>query len=425
MTATGLQASSGGAATTGAGRVGNVDILRALAALGVLAGHAYVLGGRAIPVKAQYVYDVPLITLATGVWLFFGISGYVIARPFVDRLLTGRSLPELVPYALRRALRIFPLYWIALTAVIVIAGGAGTKAWQFPIHYALLNNLVPGRQEALFSVAWTLTLEVIFYAAVPLLALVVRARVRKLSAERLAALVTCTWILSIAFTALSDLAGDGQTGLWLRGSFPAMWQMFCPGILLAIAPHLKCGRWRELLVALPASRRVWPVSLAVLVPGAVLGAAAPLRFGVVAYQLLVDLSRPLFALGYGLLIGVAIRARPWSRAGGWLLELGLISYGIYLLHAVLLTFLLDHSSLVPLRSTGAGAFAVHIVFLAALTIPLGLASWRWLEQPAIRLSRSLGERWRRSATAYPIGAASSPRARTQLDGGPTRRTNVQ
>ncbi len=52
--------------------------------------HAYTLGGRGVPVKAVYAYDVGLNALASGVWLFFAISGYVISRPFVDRLLDGR-----------------------------------------------------------------------------------------------------------------------------------------------------------------------------------------------------------------------------------------------------------------------------------------------------------------------------------------------
>src|SRR5690348_1449004 len=103
---------AGGAATTGTGRVGNVDVLRAVAAFTVLMGHAYLLGGRKLPVTAERWYDVPLIDSATGVWLFFAISGYVISRPFVERLVNGRPLPELVPYALRRGFRIFPLYWI-------------------------------------------------------------------------------------------------------------------------------------------------------------------------------------------------------------------------------------------------------------------------------------------------------------------------
>jgi peptidoglycan/LPS O-acetylase OafA/YrhL len=108
-------------------RVANVDVLRAVAALAVLVIHGYALGGRVAPIRAVYWYDVPLINLSSGVWLFFGISGYVITRPFVDRLVDGRPLPATVPYALRRGLRIFPLYWVALTAAIAIGGSAGTR----------------------------------------------------------------------------------------------------------------------------------------------------------------------------------------------------------------------------------------------------------------------------------------------------------
>jgi peptidoglycan/LPS O-acetylase OafA/YrhL len=396
---------AGGAATTGTGRVGNVDVLRALAAFAVLAGHAYALGGRPVPVKAQHWFDVPLIATATGVWLFFGISGYVISRPFVDRLVTGRPLPALVPYAVRRALRIFPLYWICLTAVIVIDGAAGTQAWQFPIHYALLQNLVPGRQLALLSVAWTLTIEVIFYAVLPVLALALRRWGRTPSAERVAALVLVSWGASVAFTVCGDLAGDGQTGLWLRGSFPAMWQMFCPGILLAVVPHLRAPEWRRWLVNPLSGRAAQVAMVAILAVAAVLYAAAPLRYGVVVYQLAADATRPLFAIGFGLLLAAAIRARP-VRAR-WILHLGLVSYGIYLLHAVLLDFLYFDPvgrDLVPLPHGGLPAYVVHLAYLAIPTIVLAMASWRWLERPLIDLGRRFGDRWSRRHSA--AGAVS-------------------
>jgi peptidoglycan/LPS O-acetylase OafA/YrhL/SAM-dependent methyltransferase len=373
-----------------ASRVANVDVLRAFAAVAVLGVHAYFLGGRAAPIKAQYVYDVPLITLATGVWLFFGISGYVISKPFVDRLINGEATPNLVPYALRRSFRIFPLYWVALTAVILIDGAAGTTGWQFPLHYLLLNNLVPGREEALFSAAWTLTLELLFYVAVPLFALALRARWRAMPAERLATIVLASWAASVAFTVVADLQGDGQTGLWLRGSLPSMWQMFCPGMLLAIAPHLKAKRWRRLLVELPARPIAIPIILATFALAAVLGAAAPLRFGVVDYQLLVDASRPLFAVCYGLVIARALAAPVWRIP--WLLQLGVVSYGIYLIHPVLGTFLLHHD-LAPIASDTAAAFAVNTACLFALTVAVAFASWRWFERPAISLGRRLGQRW--------------------------------
>jgi peptidoglycan/LPS O-acetylase OafA/YrhL len=371
-------------------RVANVDVLRAAAALGVLAIHAYALGGRAVPIKAQHLYDVPLLTLATGVWLFFAISGYVIGRPFVDRLLNGRPPPALGPYARRRAARIFPLYWLALSALIALDGAAGTHGWQFPLHYLLLNNLVPGREEALFPAAWTLTLEALFYALLPVLAaLAARARRPRASRspptpERLAALIAVSWALSIAFTAAADLLGDGQTALWLRGSLPAMWQMFCPGLLLAVAPHLRAGRLRHALVELPGrGRQCAALAAAALVPAAVLGAAAPLRFGVVPYQLLVDASRPLFAVGYGLIVALAIAAPPWRHR--WPLALGLASYGIYLLHPVVATLLI-HLSVVPDAHDTLLAFLVDTAVLALLTIPLALASWRWVERPLVELA---------------------------------------
>ncbi len=371
-------------------RFSNIDVLRAIAALAVLSGHAYALGGRNPPIKAQHIYDVPLITLATGVWLFFAISGYVIGRPFVDRLLRGEPLPRVAAYFLRRGARIYPLYWLALTAVIVIVGGQGTRAWQYPIHYLLLNNLVPGRQAALFSVAWTLALEALFYVLVPVLALAIRTRHRRPSPEGLATIVLASWGLSVAFTVFADFQGDGLIGLWLRGSLPAMWQMFCPGLLIAIAPHLSGGRLRRVLVELPARRRAWPVvAAAVMIPGALLGAAAPLRFGIPVYQLLVDSSRPLFAVGYGLVVAAAIARAPWTRRT-WL-ALGVASYGLYLLHPVIAALLVS-AGLVAVPHDTLAAFVVNSAVLAALTIPLALASWRWLERPAIvRARRALAK----------------------------------
>jgi peptidoglycan/LPS O-acetylase OafA/YrhL len=367
-------------------RVANVDVLRACAALGVLAIHAYALGGRNPPIRAQHVYDIPLLTLATGVWLFFAISGYVIGRPFVDRLLQDRPLPGLRSYARRRAARIYPLYWIALTAVIAIAGTAGTRAWQYPFHYLLLNNLIPGREEALFPAAWTLTLEALFYAVLPLLAVAMRARWRRPTAERLAVLILVSWVMSIAFTVVADLQGDSEVGLWLRGSLPAMWQMFCPGLLLAVAPHLReRGRVRSRLIELSGAGRpalVLAIAAALLVPAAVLGAAAPLRYGIVDYQLLTDASRPLFAVGYGLILAVAIVAPPWHAR--WPLALGLASYGIYLLHPVV-AGLLTQAGLVPVGHDTLPAFLVNVLVLALLTVPLALASWQWLERPLVDL----------------------------------------
>jgi peptidoglycan/LPS O-acetylase OafA/YrhL len=401
---------AGGAATTGTGRVGNVDVLRSVAALGVLLAHAYGLGGRELPQKAVYWYDVPLRSGSSGVWLFFGISGYVISKPFVDRLLTGRALPEVVPYALRRVLRIFPLYWVALTAVIIAGHTDPTRGWQYPLHFALLQNLVPNRQAALFSVAWTLSLEVLFYAAVPLVAFAIYRRRPRISAEQLALLVLVSWAASFALAVAADFYGNNAVGLWLRSTFPTMWQMFCPGILIAVAPHIRAPGWRRWLVELPSRRVALAGALAAVVIGNLLITRPPGRFGVTVATLVTDGSRPLFAIGFGVLIAAAVRARPlFQRRARFVLYLGLISYGIYLFHAVVATFLYGpFSDLIPLHEDTALAFFVHLAFLLALTIPLAMASWRWLEQPCIRLSGRLIEAWRaRRTPAEPLRQPSA------------------
>jgi peptidoglycan/LPS O-acetylase OafA/YrhL len=141
-----------------------------------------------------------------------------------------------------------------------------------------------------------------------------------------------------------------------------------------------------------------------LLLAAILFADAPLRFGIDVYQLLVDLSRPLFAVGYGVLIAAAIRARPWGGYSSWGFRLGLISYGIYLIHAVLADFL-SREHLAPIPHDTLAAFVVNAAVLCSLTIALALVSWRWLEQPAIALGRRLGASWRGRR-----GAAIAPAA---------------
>src|SRR5581483_63587 len=117
--------------------------------------------------------------------------------------------------------------------------------------------------------------------------------------------------------------------------------------------------------------------------------------GVRTYVLANTMSAQIFALGYGVVVIHAIRARPWDeRAGRWLLDLGLISYGIYLLHATIGLALLTPagSRFIPMPHGGFVAGVVHFVFLAALTVPLAWLSWHLLEQPLIGWSHRVGRR---------------------------------
>ena len=90
---------------------------------------------------------------------------------------------------------------------------------------------------------------------------------------------------------------------------------------------------------------------------------------------------------------------------GMLVTLGLISYGIYLIHAVVLLLLEDQaSSLVPLPHGGAFAYVVHAALLLGLTLPLAWLSWRFFS------GRSCSGRCGSAATGRPATPDHRPDA---------------
>ena len=148
-----------------------VDSLRAIAALSVLLTHTAVSAGvSGNPHSALSPYAQ---RLDVGVTIFFLISGLLLYRPFVRARALGTAAPSTGPYAWRRFLRIVPAYWVALT---VTALWVGTSAYEYgvfslhgaPWYYLLAQTYHPQTLSGGLTQAWTLTVEVAFYAFVPL-----------------------------------------------------------------------------------------------------------------------------------------------------------------------------------------------------------------------------------------------------------------
>ena len=116
-----------------------------------------------------------------GVAVFFLLSGFLLYRPFAQARFEGRRRPATLLYAQRRALRIVPAYWVALVCVVLLVGRSGESATASPVftpegiitYFGFLqiydsNTLLGG-----ISAAWTLCVEVTFYALLPLWALLI------------------------------------------------------------------------------------------------------------------------------------------------------------------------------------------------------------------------------------------------------------
>src|SRR5579864_6332050 len=233
MTPTGVVAGVGAVE-----RSRNVDVLRAAAALAVLFGHAYLLSGSSIAQGDRQPLHLLVNNGSAGVWLFFALSGYLIGGPFVRALLSGNELPNLRGYAVRRVTRIFPAYLLALTVVFAFGVLPGTHVhwWQYPLMATLLHNLVPGQQQAILFAAWTLTLEMLFYIAMPAVAWAIRrVHPAALTARQVAVGILSVWAVSIMWTFAVGHVADPTYNVWLRWVFPSMLSMFCPGLLVALA----------------------------------------------------------------------------------------------------------------------------------------------------------------------------------------------
>src|SRR6266487_2807271 len=92
------------------------DGFRALAAISVLITHVAYLSGFDI----HSGLGAFTARMDVGVAVFFMISGFLLYRPFVAARLAERHGSRPLAYFWRRALRIFPAYWVALTITVFV-----------------------------------------------------------------------------------------------------------------------------------------------------------------------------------------------------------------------------------------------------------------------------------------------------------------
>src|SRR5439155_18197128 len=129
--------------------------------------------------------------------------------PFIRALVEGTPLPRTGPYLLRRATRIYPAYWLAFGAVLLLLWPqGGVRPYQYPVHLLLLQSSWPhaGEPTAIFFVSWTLGIEIAFYVFVPIAAALAHAlHPRPWPVGRLALVVLALGLASLAWTYVGNV----------------------------------------------------------------------------------------------------------------------------------------------------------------------------------------------------------------------------
>jgi peptidoglycan/LPS O-acetylase OafA/YrhL len=400
--------------TSRAARFPLFDSLRAIAAITVLCFHA---AGPVRLAESDAFYRPYVAHLDVGVTVFFLISGFLLYRPFALGCAEGAAAPEARAYAWRRFLRIVPAYWVALTFVLFVLLGHDVYDGKRDVLrlYTFTQLYDPDTILKGISQAWTLCVEVTFYAFLPIWALAMRRLVarrpeRWLRVELVG--LACLFAGSLAYKAVL-LRGALVTpeNFPAVGSLPGYLDQFAIGMTLAVL-SVRLSREQRLprplawIEAWPGI--AWAVALAAYVAVCNIGLPVGLESGYDASRWLGrDLLFSLVALGLLLPAVFGATERGVVRrvlANRVLLYLGLVSYGIFLWHLALINKLQD----LGVSTSYLGWVALG---LAAATVVASL-SYYLVERPALRLKDRVGSRPGASgeATREPAPAVS-PRAR--------------
>ncbi len=151
-------------------RLSVLDGLRGIAVLLVLWYHIWEISWLAAPLPAlQFIPETGFI----GVDLFFFISGFVIAYPFVKAAFRNEPAPRWGDFAFRRAMKIVPSYVLSIAVVIAIGYAHFTSPAQalrdVGSHLLFIHTWWPQTYGSINGVLWTLAVEVQFYVCFPLI----------------------------------------------------------------------------------------------------------------------------------------------------------------------------------------------------------------------------------------------------------------
>ena len=394
-----------------------IEALRGVAALTVVAHHSWSLSRQwsKPPDDRIPLYWVVEGFGLWGVMLFFMLSGYLLADTF-----WRAERADLRVYAIRRFFRIAPAYYVNLTILFLFFAAhrqvfSEQGAKQIAANATFTHYLFPDTSSSLNvnGALWTLTIEMMLYAFLPLMALAVRFRPWLATLGLIA--IGLGWKAWVAFDGdgLRSLyfppgAEPGNASLFVSRQFVGAVAIFALGIMarwLVVHGHLD-GIYRRL------PRRLGVSSFLVLtIPSIVLlkwveqasSYTNPVLFTVYDFMVMLVLLPALL---------LAARPQqftdsPLRRVTSWL---GERSYSIYLWHFPIILAIYERGAFKRVAAEDGYWWRLPTVLI--LTLLFAAASYQMVERPGMEWGRRLakrvsGGRGRRTDSGSPSRSSST------------------
>lgn len=303
-----------------------------------------------------------------GVTLFFVLSGYLISNILMGQQAAGTFLPSFKNFVIRRALRIFPIYFLVLLGLLVgkkIGIQVVTDFYEHPFYYwtYVYNHWLERTQNwsDMLSPYWSLSVEEQFYIVWPFFMLLIP------SGKRLLGFLWSVVVLGIIARYILVYKLDG-IGVYMITCVDT----FAWGALLAF--YLRNGRSAELGIWIGRLR------IPVLILWIIL----------CVMHTDADLVKQLFFRSLTSMVSVALLFQAMqegilARIFSWtpLRKLGQMSYGVYLYHMLVpdLVYQLAARLHIPLPED-----PFHVIGILGLFL-IAVISYRWIEKPIQELKR--------------------------------------
>ncbi len=263
---------------------------------------------------------------ATGVWIFFALSGYLLSQPFIAKPERATDFRFLVNYIFRRLARILPMYYVTLILIFGVTNETNL----------LLSHMLFLQAEGHL---WTIPQEVFFYLALPFI-VVGLYFLGKLPARVF--LILMMIIVGI-FLFNPTLIGVRLYG-YDRYTPPYLGWFMC-GMLVAYVSHYVGG----LEFKLKPSQKTWLSTVGILLLLGILGASSTYLVSLFVGKetTLPTDYKAVFVIASAILMMI-ILACPGTLLSRifcfWPLRaIGIVGYSYYLLHPMIIDAVITFS----------------------------------------------------------------------------------